>query len=616
MISSTHEMPFGTEILEDGSVRFRLWAPEARAVEVCIEAQGETRCLGMAERGDGWFEQVTREARPGDLYRYRLDGDRQVPDPASRFQPRGVHGPSQVIDPSAFDWGGTGWPGRPWEEAVLYELHVGTFSPDGTFRGIVEALDYLADLGVTAIELMPVAAFPGRRNWGYDGVLPFAPDASYGRPEELKALVLAAQERGLMVFLDVVYNHFGPEGNYLHLYAPQFFSERHRTPWGSGINFDGESSRTVRDFFIHNALYWLDEYRLDGLRLDAVHAIADNSQPDILVELAEAVRQGPGGQRHVHLVLENDHNASRYLTRGADDRPRWYSAQWNDDLHHTLHLIVTGESDGYYADYAQETMRHLGRSLAEGFAYQGETSIFRDGEHRGEPSAALPPVAFVNMLQSHDQVGNRAFGERISELASPQALRAALSILLLAPSPPLLFMGQEFMTPSPFLYFCELGGELAASVTEGRRREFARFERFADPASREIIPDPNDPETFRRSRLDWANLADQLHAECYRFHRKLLEIRRREIVPRLAGAQGGASFELVGDTGYLRVYWRLGDGSRLTLTANLDSSEHSLTGPGQRAPGSPVFSEPESAGTSLRGGCLPPWSVVWHLETA
>jgi 1,4-alpha-glucan branching enzyme len=260
-------------------------------------------------------------------------------------------------------------------------------------------------------------------------------------------------------------------------------------------------------------------------------------------------------------------------------------------------------------------MRHLGRSLAEGFAYQGETSVFRDGEHRGEPSAALPPVAFVNMLQSHDQVGNRAFGERISELASPQALRAALSILLLAPSPPLLFMGQEFMTPSPFLYFCELGGELAASVTEGRRREFARFERFADPASREVIPDPNDPETFRRSRLDWTNLAEQLHAECYRFHRKLLEIRHREIVPRLPGAPGGASFELVGGTRYLRVYWRLGDGSRLTQTANLGSSEHALTGPGQQAPGSLVFAEPESASTALGGGCLPPWSVVWQLET-
>jgi malto-oligosyltrehalose trehalohydrolase len=615
MTEHAHQMPFGAQILEDGSIRFRLWAPAARSLELCLATDEGRRCLTMERGAGGWFEQITRGARPGDLYTYRIDGDREIPDPASRFQPSGVHGPSEIIDPAAFAWGGGTWEGRAWEEVVFYELHVGAFSPEGTFPGVTEGLDYLVDLGVTAIELMPIAAFPGRRNWGYDGVLPFAPDASYGRPEDLKALVRAAHERGLMVFLDVVYNHFGPEGNYLHLYAPRFFTERHQTPWGAGINFDGEDSREVRDFFIHNALYWLDEYRLDGLRLDAVHAIADNSDPDILVELAESVREGPGRQRRVHLVLENDNNAARYLARRADGIPRWYAAQWNDDFHHVLHLITTGERDGYYVDYVEEPMRRLGRCLAEGFAFQGEASVFRNGAHRGEPSGSLPPLAFVNLLQNHDQVGNRAFGERMTEMASPQALRAALTILLMAPSPPLIFMGQEFMTPSPFLYFCDFGDDLAGSVTEGRRREFARFERFADPHARKSIPDPNDPETFRRSKLDWSTLQGQLHADCYRYHRKLLEVRRQEIIPRLAGMQGGASFELLGGTGFLRVYWRMGNGAALTLTANLAGSEHPVTGAVQDVPGRLLWAEPDSAGISLAQGCLPPWSAVWHLET-
>jgi maltooligosyltrehalose trehalohydrolase len=308
-------MPFGAEVLEDGGVRFRLWAPAMQSVDLCLVRETAERCLAMTGTGDGWLERVTHDAGPGSLYHYRIDGDRQVPDRASRFQPRDVHGPSQVVNPVSFDWDDEAWQGRPWEEAVVYELHVGTFSPEGTFRGVAERLDYLADLGITAIELMPVADFPGERNWGYDGVLPFARDATYGGSADLKALVQAAHRKGLMVFLDVVYNHFGPKGNYLHRYAPRFFTERHQTPWGDGINFDGEGSRVVRDFFIHNALYWLEEYRFDGLRLDAVHAIADDSEPDILTELAQTVHTGPGKERQIHLVLENDHNAAHYLER-------------------------------------------------------------------------------------------------------------------------------------------------------------------------------------------------------------------------------------------------------------------------------------------------------------
>ncbi len=447
MTTRRHHMPYGAELTEDGSVRFRLWAPGARQIDLCLQREDGERLIAMSHRDAGWYELVTREAGASDRYRFRIDGDMRVPDPASRFQPEDVHGPSEIVDPAAFDWHDEDWRGRPWEETVLYEVHVGTFTPEGSFRAIEERLDYLADLGVTAIELMPVADFPGRRNWGYDGVLPYAPDGSYGRPEDLKHLVQCAHQRGLMVFLDVVYNHFGPEGNYLHVYAEPFFTERHHTPWGAGINFDGSGSRDVRDFFIHNALYWLEEYHLDGLRLDAVHAIADDSQPDILQELAVRVHAGPGRNRHVHLVLENDHNAARYLVRSEDGSPRLYVAQWNDDAHHALHLLATGESDGYYEDYADAPTDHLGRTLTEGFAYQGDPSAYRHGERRGEPSSHLPLTAFVNLLQNHDQVGNRALGERIDRLADPRALRAVTAILLLAPSPPLLFMGQEFLAP-------------------------------------------------------------------------------------------------------------------------------------------------------------------------
>jgi len=611
MTSHFHRMPFGAEVGADGSTRFRLWAPAARQVALALTDAGGERRLAMQAQDDGWYELTTADAGPGSLYAYHIEDGQAVPDPASRHQPRDVHGPSLVVDPRAFAWADDDWQGRPWEEAVFYELHPGTFSPAGTFAGIAERLDYLADLGVTAIELMPVADFPGKRNWGYDGVLPFAPDASYGGPHDLKALVEAAHRRGLMVFLDVVYNHFGPEGNYLHLYAPQFFTDRHQTPWGAAVNFDDLGSRTVRDFFIHNALFWLEEYRFDGLRLDAVHAIADESDPHILVELAEAVRAGPGRTRQVHLVLENEHNEARFLERGKDTRPRWYDAQWNDDFHHAEHLLATGESDGYYVDYVERPAALLGRCLAEGFAYQGDPSRFRGGTPRGEPSGHLPPGAFVDFLQNHDQVGNRALGERIGALASPQALRALTAVLLLAPSPPLLFMGQEFMAESPFLFFCDFGPDLAQAVTAGRRREFARFERFADPAAQATIPDPNDPATFLASKLDWGALEQDPQARWLRFHRDLLAIRRREIVPRLAAMHGGSGrCEELG-AACIRVTWTLGDGSRLTLLANLGDGEHRLAG---EASGRALYQVPEAADDAWGRGVLPPFSVLWTLD--
>lgn len=620
MTTRRHRMPFGTERLSDGTSRFRLWAPAANQVILCLFDDDDERALEMSAAEDGWFEVSTSAARTGMRYAFRVtgehsDGRLRLPDPASRFQPDGVHAPSEIIDPDGFSWPDrAAWRGRPWEEAVFYELHLGTFSPEGSFSGAAARLGQLAELGVTAVELMPLATFPGQRNWGYDGVLPFAPDASYGRPDELKALVQAAHQHGLMIFLDVVYNHFGPEGNYLHLYAPAFFNDQHQTPWGAAINFDGDHSRPVRDFFINNALYWIEEYCFDGLRLDAVHSIIDDSQPDILIELAEAVREGPGRERLVHLVLENDRNESHYLARQPDGAAYWYRAQWNDDFHHAAHLLMTGEQDGYYADYASEPTRLLARCLAEGFAYQGEPSPFRDGAPRGEPSAGLPSSAFIQLIQNHDQIGNRAFGERIATLSAPEAIRALTAILLLAPSPPLLFMGQEWMTERPFLYFCDYQGDLAAAVTNGRRREFARFERFADPKARERIPDPNDPHTFERSRLDWGALGDDAqHRAWWQLHQQLLQLRQRQIVPRLAGSDPSDSrYQLLGQHA-LQVQWQLGDGALLTLTANLGEAE---IGPGSLPivpHGDPLYLEPEGLATALGEQRLLPWSVGWHL---
>jgi len=611
-----HDMPFGAQCRGDGSVRFRLWAPAARQVDLCFGDVNRPTYLPLDHRDNGWFELVTDAVKPGTQYRFRIDDAQKVPDPASRFQPRDVHGPSEVIDPDSFFWLDHAWHGRKWEEAVIYELHVGTFTPRGTFLAACERLDYLAELGFTALELMPVSDFPGQRNWGYDGVYSFAPDSTYGRPEDLKELVQSAHSRGIMVLLDVVYNHFGPEGNYLGGYAPQFFTDRHHTPWGDGINFDGSESRAVRDFFIHNALYWLNEYHLDGLRLDAVHAIADDSTPDILTELADTVRSSVAPDRHVHLVLENDRNQSRYLQRAATPkercRPRTYTAQWNDDIHHALHVLITGEKDGYYSDYAEHPLDQLGRCLVEGFAYQGETSLHRNGEARGETTQGLPLSAFVSFLQNHDQIGNRAFGERITQLADPRAVRAASAILLLAPSPPLLFMGEEFGAQSPFLFFCDFEKDLAAAVTAGRRNEFAHFTEFSDPAERERIPDPNAATTFAASRLNWSVVAQPHHKEWLGFYRQLLKLRSEYIVPRLSNAcRIEADYEVHGDRG-LSAHWRFRDNSELTLLANLGTVPLS----GLKSSASHIiYASAEASVDALQPGTLPAWSVVWFLES-
>ena len=590
-------MPFGAELTATGEVRFRLWAPAARTVELLLcDANGATVLAApLQSLSAGWFELETRAAGAGSLYRYRIDGTHEVPDPASRCNPQGVHGPSEVIDPLAYAWEDGSWRAPPWHAAVLYELHVGTFSPPGTYTAVAARLAHLKRLGVTAIELMPLAAFPGSRNWGYDGVLPFAPQASYGRPEELKGLIVAAHRHGLAVIVDVVYNHFGPEGNYLHHYAPEFFDARHQTPWGAAINFDGAASRTVRDFFIHNARYWLEEYHIDGLRLDAIHAIHDDSKPHIVTELAAAARACAGSGRVVYLTLENLRNDSEFL--GPEGSPDRCDAQWNDDAHHCLHVLLTGETQEYYLDYTERPAGLLCRALAEGFAYQGERSRF-GGSARGARSAHLPPSAFINFLQNHDQVGNRPGGERLSQLLhQPAALRAATAVVLLAPQPPLLFMGEEWGAPEPFPWFCDFEPELLARIRAQRAREIPD------------APDPGAVTTWAAAQLDWSVLRQSAHARVLTHYRRLLTIRRRDVVPLLPhigpGRCRGAS-----ESGAFAVDWRAGH-KVLHLLANLGAAPAPLPAP---PAGRVLFATHPGVRSTLARNELPAWSVLWLLE--
>ena len=540
--------PPGATLLPGGRARFRLWAPAQRRVQLALEGVAP---LPMHARAGGWHE-LEAGAAAGARYRYLLDDGRAVPDPASRCQPQDVHGPSELVDPQAYRWRHEGWTGRPWHETVLYEVHAGLL---GGFAGVQGLLPHLAGLGATAIELMPVADFSGKRNWGYDGVLPYAPDSAYGRPDDLKALVDAAHGHRLAVFLDVVYNHFGPDGNCLQACAPQFFRADRQTPWGAAIDF---RCREVREYFIHNALYWLGEFRFDGLRLDAVHAIAER---DFLEELADTVRATLGAAqpgRHVHLVLENERNDAALL--GAR-----YDAQWNDDFHNAIHVLLTGEHEGYYGAYRGRAARHLARCLGEGFAWQGEP--MPDGHARGSPSAHLPPTAFVAFLQNHDQVGNRAHGERLTRLADPAALRAATVLLLLAPHVPLLLFGEDWGCEAPFLFFADFHGALADAVREGRRREFARFAAYADATARAAIPDPNAPATFDRCRA----LPPPGGTPALSEHRALLRVRHERLMPRLPGARALGAQAL--GVAAVRARWRLGDGSVLALAANLGADD-------------------------------------------
>lgn len=597
----THDMAFGSAIA-DGAVRFALWAPTAQDVALVLDGTEHA----IPDAGEGWRRVSVPGVRAGARYGFRIDGDLVVPDPASRFQPDDVAGLSEVIDPSAFAWSDDAWTGRPFEEAVIYETHVGTATPEGTYAGLEKRLPDLKALGVTAIELLPLADFKGSRNWGYDGVLPFAPDAAYGRPDDLKRLIDAAHALGLMVYLDAVYNHFGPAGNYLHVYAKTFFTERHQTPWGAGINFDGrESGRTVRQFFIQNTLYWLAEYHFDGIRFDAVHAILDDSPKHFLAELGETVR-ATFPDRHIHLMLENEANQARWLERDAQGKPRQHDAQWADDLHHCWHVLLTGEESGYYESFADKPVERLARCLSEGFAYQGEP--FRTlGDHpRGEPSAHLPPSAFVTFLQNHDQVGNRALGERLSHLADPRKLALARAGLLLAPQIPMLWMGEEWSASTPFLFFVDFAPDAALNkaVREGRRQEFKSFAAFADDTS--AIPDPTEAATFAASKLDWSERARSPHREVLAETTHLLALRRDVVVPLAKSGYRGAEAVLP-RAGVVDCTWRFAGGT-LRFVANLGDADFSLDAGGA----SVVWTNAPDAAPAT----LPAWTGVFLTGAA
>jgi maltooligosyltrehalose trehalohydrolase len=516
------KIPLGATYLGDNRCAFRVWAPFAGNVSVHIVAP-EERQVHLKKRELGYYYGEIAGAGPGTRYFYLLDGQKERPDPASRSQPFGVHGPSEVVDPRTFVWTDLGWTGPEQRELIFYELHVGTFTPKGDFVSVIPYLGELRDLGVTAIELMPVGQFPGNRNWGYDGVYPFAAQNSYGGPDGLQLLVDACHGHGLAVYLDVVYNHLGPEGNYLSDFGP-YFTDRYRTPWGMALNFDGPESDEVRRFFLENAVYWLRDLHMDGLRLDAIHAITDKSAFPFLEELAGIVhRQAEKLKRRIYIFAESDLNDPRVI-RSAKNGGYGMDGQWSDDFHHALHSLLTGESAGYYKDFGR--IEHLKKVLREGYAYTGEYSTFRQRRH-GSKSGLAGAGQFVVFAQNHDQVGNRAFGERLTMLLSFQELKLAAGVTLLSPFLPLLFMGEEYAETAPFQYFTShTDPALAKEVSEGRRREFAGF------AWEGEIPDPQDEKTFQRSRLAH-ELSGQGHHRIMReFYRELLKIRRE--LPALA----------------------------------------------------------------------------------
>jgi maltooligosyltrehalose trehalohydrolase len=533
---------------EGEGVSFRVWAPRATTLEVVVERpDAETLVAPLSKAFDGSFRGLVPGARAGDRYRYRVDQRGPFPDPASRYQPEGVHGPSQVVDPREFPWSDADWQGIGAEELVIYELHVGTFSPEGTFEGAAKRLGALRELGVTAIELMPVADFPGHRNWGYDGVDLFAPSHSYGTPDDLRRLVDAAHRLGLAVLLDVVYNHFGPAGNYANEFSDQYLNDRN-SGWGSCVNLDGEGSEHVTEFFIENALHWLHEYHFDGLRLDATHALHDETPPHFLEVFAARVRSAFPG-RWVPLIAEDHRNLDTMI------RPRWaggwdLDGVWADDFHHQVRRLLAGDNEGYYRDYTGST-RDIATTINQGWFYTGQPSVHM-AERRGTDPVGIEPRKFVFCLQNHDQIGNRAFAERLHHQIDLAAYRAASALLLCVPQTPMLFMGQEWACSSPFLYFTDHSEDLGQLVTEGRRREFRHFVAFVEPQAREKIPDPQALSTFESSRLDWSERGREPHASIFRLYQALLGLRRTEAALRSNRPEDSEAVALDEDTLYLR----------------------------------------------------------------
>lgn len=510
---------------EGNGTRFRAWAPGVSTIDVVIyRADDQPQIVPMKSGTDGCYEAFVNAVEPGALYKFRVNNELQFPDPASKFQPEGVHGPGQVIDLDNYHWQDSSWKNPPLEQLVFYETHIGTFTEAGTFAGVKERLSYLKDLGITALQLMPVADFPGRWNWGYDGVMLYAPARCYGPPQELCQLIDAAHALGLAVFLDVVYNHFGPDGNYTGVYGSQFESKKHHSPWGAGLNFDDAGSALVRRFFIDNAIYWLKNFHFDGLRLDATHAIIDDSKLHFLAELNAKVKEACG-ERTVYLIAEDHRNLGKMLQSG-NSGGYGLDGVWADDFHHQNRCLLAGDNEGYYADFTGSTT-DLAKTIQQGWFYTGQFSQHSEG-NRGTDPSGIPPKAFVVCIQNHDQIGNRAFGDRLHHKITPAAFRASSALLLCSPQTPLLFMGQEWSASTPFQFFTDHNAELGKLVTEGRRKEFRHFSAFTDPAVRETIPDPQALSTMQNCVLRWEELEASPHDKTLALYKALLNLRKSE----------------------------------------------------------------------------------------
>ena len=564
---------WGAEYVAADTVRFRVWATGQQKVTLRLSGND----IEMRRDDKGWFEAEASGVVSGAEYNYVLADGKVLPDPASRGQKGDVNGPSLVVDPTAYRWQTSAWQGRPWEHTIVYEMHIGTFTPEGTFRAAAEKLPLLAELGITMLEILPVSQFGGDRGWGYDGVLLYAPHSAYGSPDDFKAFIDAAHQHGLSVVLDIVLNHFGPEGNYLPLLSPDFFHKERMTPWGAGIAYDVDAARR---YIVEAPLYWLKEYHLDGLRFDAIDQIDDMSDRHALIEIAERIR-AEIADRPIHLTTEDSRNVIFLHPRNEDGSVPLFTGEWNDDLHNAVHVFTTGETQAYYRDFAEEPEKLIARILTEGFAYQGEVSP-QTGKKRGVKSTSQPPVAFVDFIQNHDQVGNRAQGERLIELAGSDRTRIMLATLLLSPHIPLLFMGEEYGETRPFLFFTDFHGDLAEAVRKGRANEFEGHDG-------EDVPDPNARSTFEASKLNWQAQHTEDGKAWLAFTRKLLALRQQHIVPLLATAGGNSGKVLKTTAGFVAVSWTFPRGT-LSVALNIGETPQPLPD----LPGETIFAWPDA----------------------
>ncbi|ELV2843083.1 malto-oligosyltrehalose trehalohydrolase [Enterobacter cloacae] len=572
----TFQKQWGAEFISSDVVRFRVWAEGQQQLTLRLAE----RDLPMTAVGNGWFQIDVPGVTHGTEYQFVLQDGMAVPDPASRAQKGDVNGPSVVIDPGRYQPINPDWAGRPWEVTVIYELHIGTFTPQGTFRAAIDKLPYLAELGITQLEVMPVSQFGGSRGWGYDGVLLYAPHSAYGTPEDFHAFIDAAHGLGLSVVLDIVLNHFGPEGNYLPLLSPAFFDAQRMTPWGNGIAYEREP---VRHYILDAPLFWLTEYRLDGLRFDAIDQIKDTASKHILQQIAETIREALP-DRHIHLTTEDSRNVIFLHPRDEKGATPLFTAEWNDDFHNAAHVFATGETHAYYQDFAFEPEKKFARALAEGFVYQGEVSL-QTGHSRGVECHTQPPTFFVDFIQNHDQTGNRAQGERLITLAGADKTRVLLAALLLSPHIPLLFMGEEYGETNPFLFFTDFHGDLAKAVREGRAKEFTGHSGHDGD-----VPDPNDEQTFARSKLDWHNVTTAQGKSWLRFTRSLLVLRHRYLVPLLRPGGTVEGKILKTAPGIVAVSWSFPTGT-LSLALNIGNKPVDVPA----LAGETLFSWPEAA---------------------